>query len=417
MTAGWDAECLIVGGGIGGAVLALALGRAGRQVLILERDTVPPAVARPEILAGASMDVFAHLGVGDRIIREAALPLEGFELFEAGGRRRLFRVTREDLQRAGARPYSTDPARTRRVLLEEAQRTGSVRVQRGIEAQGLMWEDSIAVGVQARSGEALAAYRAPLTVGDDGTHSRIRASMGLALKLQDFPFDFLGGVIPRLPGQPDRTGQAWLNLDGLREGLLAGLFLPIPGERTALVFILTPTAAVRMRQALPGTFQASAARLSPLCAEAGRLPLFPEGFGYFRRPFGHAPCYLGDGVALLGDAAHPVTPAGGQGANMSVADASVLADVALEALQRSDCSARGLARYEAVRRPANQRSLQFSARPRGVLRCLQAAPWLSPLLVGFLRHVDAREPLKTRFLDSVSKAFVTRDVALSLKAT
>ncbi|MBI4342602.1 MAG: FAD-dependent monooxygenase, partial [Candidatus Omnitrophica bacterium] len=133
----------------------------------------------------------------------------------------------------------------------------------------------------------------------------------------------------------------------------------------------------------------------------------PEGDGHFRRPFGHAPRYVGDGIALLGDAAHPVTPAGGQGANMSVADAAVLAEVALEALRSGDRSARRLARYEIVRRPANARSLLFSARPRAMFRLLQIVPALAPCLIGFLRDVNRRPDLKRRFLGGVARAFVS----------
>jgi 2-polyprenyl-6-methoxyphenol hydroxylase-like FAD-dependent oxidoreductase len=250
-------------------------------------------------------------------------------------------------------------------------------------------------------------YRAPLIVGDDGTHSRIRSAMGASIALQDFPFDFMGAIMSRPTDQPPQTGQVWLNLKGIRQGLFAGLFLPIPRERTAVVFILTPGAAQRMRAAAPETFYDEAARLSPLCETRGRLPVFPDGFGYFRRPFGLASRYVGDGAALLGDAAHPVTPAGGQGANSSVADADVLAQVALEALRSGDCSAVRLACYEAIRRPANPRSLQFSQRPRLTFRLLQVAPWLSPLLREFLRAVDQREPLKVRFITSVSRSFTS----------
>lgn len=403
-----DAECVIVGGGIGGAVLALALARAGRRVLLLERDAAPPVIARPEILAGATMDLFERYGVGEPIRREAALPLEGLELFEAGGRTRLFTVTQDLLQRARARPYSTDPASVRRIVLDAAERTGAVRIHRGVEIEEVVREGSRVVGVRGRTAQGPAIYRASLTIGDDGADSRIRSSLGISMRRQDFPFDFLGAIIPRPSEQPARIGQAWLNLKGVRQGLFAGLFLPIPHERTAVVFIVSPRAAQQMRSGEGGAFDAAAARLSPLCETPGRLPAFPEAFGYFRRPFGLAARYIDDGAALLGDAAHPMTPAGGQGANSSVADAAVLSEVAVEALGRGDCSAARLARYERARRPANQRSLQFSRRPCQIFRLLQAAPWLAPLLHGFLRHVDDRESLKIRFMAGVSGAFTSQ---------
>ena len=43
-------DILIVGGGIGGAVLANLLARGGKRVAVLEKNLVPPPIARPEIL-------------------------------------------------------------------------------------------------------------------------------------------------------------------------------------------------------------------------------------------------------------------------------------------------------------------------------------------------------------------------------
>ncbi len=405
----WDAECVVVGGGIGGTVLALALGRAGRQVLILEREIAPPNAPRPEILAGATLDAFAKLGVEQRILREAAVPIAGLELFEAGGRHRIFGVTQQDIREANVRPHSTDPAMTRRILLEEAVHTGRVRVERGVEVIGLLREQGCVVGVEACRKDEPLVCRAALTIGDDGTHSRIRTALDISAPLADFPFDFLGAVVSRLPGQPEQTGQVWLDIHGLRKGIFAGIFLPIPNGKTALVFIMTPQAATEMRQSSAETFYAAAARFSPLCADANLLPRFPEGYGYFRRPFGHAARYVSDGAALMGDAAHPVTPAGGQGANMSIADAMVLAEVVLECLQRGDCSAQQLSRYESVRRPANERSLRFSAVPRQVFKWLQFIPALSGLLTFYLRYVDANQKLKIKFLGSVGRAFKSEE--------
>ena len=402
-----DADCIIVGGGIGGAVLALALAQAGRRAIILERSATPPpsAFARPEILAGATVETFTRLSIGERITREAAVPLDGLELYEAGGRDILFRVTQDDIRASRARPYSTDPAATRRIVLEEAARTGRVAIERGVEVQGLLRHGQTVVGVRAVKSGASCEYRAPLTVGDDGTHSRLRDALHIPVTLRNFAFDFLGAVIPRAPEQPDRVGQAWLNVAGMRRGLFAGLRLPIPGNRTALVFGVTPAILARLRRR-PDTFHPHAAHLSPVFAAAA-LPEFPEGYGHFSRPFGHAARYVGDGVALLGDAAHPVTPAGGQGANMSVADAIVLARVAMEGLRTGDCSVRRLAAYENERRPANARSLLFSRRPTTVFRFLQAVPFAGPLLLSFIRRANRRPDTKRRFVGGVARAFLS----------
>jgi 2-polyprenyl-6-methoxyphenol hydroxylase-like FAD-dependent oxidoreductase len=105
---------------------------------------------------------------------------------------------------------------------------------------------------------------------------------------------------------------------------------------------------------------------------------FPGDFVHIRRPWGHARRYGAAGAMLLGDAAHPVSPAGGQGANMSVADALALADVL------SNNGADALSEYERRRRPANARSMRFTRIAAGALS-------LPPALTGRLLPMAIEE--------------------------
>jgi 2-polyprenyl-6-methoxyphenol hydroxylase-like FAD-dependent oxidoreductase len=104
---------------------------------------------------------------------------------------------------------------------------------------------------------------------------------------------------------------------------------------------------------------------------------YPNGFTHFRIAWSRKPCFGIAGALLIGDAAHPVTPAGGQGANASVADALVIAEVALERPTEL------LTEYQRRRRAATLRSLSLSrgavrifSLPRPVLNLgLAVLPW------------------------------------------
>ena len=397
-----EADCVIVGGGIGGAVLALALGRKGRRVVVLERETRPLPAGRPEVLAGATLEIFDSLGVGSRIREQAALPIRGLEAWRAG-RDRLLALTEEDIREAGAAPHSTDPGLTRQLLMEAAE--AAVEVVRGVEVRELITDGSRVIGVRGvRGGEAIS-VNARLVVGDDGPHSKVREGLGIALPATNFALDFLAAAGPALPGLRNDIGEAWIDPWGVRRGLPAALFLPLPGARTAMVFLLSPGAYRRFSKLDPQVFHRAAVRLTPRAAELDSVHKFPEGFAHITRPFGHAQRYVADGAALLGDAAHPVTPAGGQGANMSAADAAVLTEVADAALARGDCGADALRSYESIRRPANERSLRFSSRTHNVLRLLQVMPLMAPLLPLGLGMVDRRPALRQRFIRSIAEAF------------
>jgi 2-polyprenyl-6-methoxyphenol hydroxylase-like FAD-dependent oxidoreductase len=105
----------------------------------------------------------------------------------------------------------------------------------------------------------------------------------------------------------------------------------------------------------------------------------------------------------MGDAAHPVTPAGGQGANASVADALVIAEAALEKPNEL------LTEYERRRRPPTLRSLSLSrlvtrlfSLPRPVLNLgLLALPWA-------VRWLNNRPEQFGRFLRIAAEAFRER---------
>src|SRR5215510_11190267 len=75
-------DFLIVGGGIGGLVLAELLGRGGKRVVVLERSTAPPPWSRPEILWPATFELLCSLLPRERWQERAVLPLEGVRLFD-----------------------------------------------------------------------------------------------------------------------------------------------------------------------------------------------------------------------------------------------------------------------------------------------------------------------------------------------
>ena len=56
-----QADMVIAGGGIGGALLAELLGRGGKRVIVLERSTASPNWLRPEILWPATAEVLCSL--------------------------------------------------------------------------------------------------------------------------------------------------------------------------------------------------------------------------------------------------------------------------------------------------------------------------------------------------------------------
>jgi 2-polyprenyl-6-methoxyphenol hydroxylase-like FAD-dependent oxidoreductase len=364
-------DVVIVGAGIGGAVLALDLGRRGWRIALVERESAPPQIARPEILWSPTTNALDRYsdrngdryGVADAIRERASVKLEGIEI---GGEKPWLRITRDDFNAAGVDAFSTNPAMTRAILAEAAVATGNVEIHRGVAVEELLRENGRVAGVRSKQLE----LEARLVVGDDGGHSVVRAQLGIPIALTPFPIEFVTAMIPRWTLPPSR-GRVWIDANG------AKAFIPWPGGEGIL--------------------------LIPLPAD--RPTPRDQDYKRIARPFGHAPSYVADGAALIGDAVHPMTPAGGQGANASIWDALALADVADAALRAGDVSRERLLAYERLRRPSNERSVAISRIARRAFRAGRYLP-LSLVVPAVMRTINALGWPKRRIIRVFASAFL-----------
>ena len=401
-------DAIIVGAGIGGAVLALALGTRGWKVKLLEREAQPPRMVRPEILWGATPAALDRFGVGDVIRTKTSVRLGGIQIFRRG--RRLLTLSASNLRDARVEAYSTDPGQTREAIASAAAATGNVTIQRGVEVRQIVRDGGKIVGVQASQDGKPLEEQARLVVGDDGAKSVVRRALlpEGETNLNIFPLDFITAAIPWPDELPPDQARVFINPQAFREGIPAVGCLPWPDGRGVLLMPLPHARAVALLEGTAEAFWSELAKLTPLAETLSAGLTFPGDFRRVQRPYGHAPQYVADGAAIIGDAAHPVSPAGGQGANASIWDALALAEVAHQALTVGDTSRERLARYETLRRPRNRDSLWFTERVVGVLRYAAYVPGISRLIPAMLRCIDSLPAVKSRIVSSFATTFVTR---------
>lgn len=318
-------DFLIVGGGIGGAVLANLLGRRGKRVLVLEKSRTPTPQNRPEILWPATVEVLRTL-IPSNLEERWLLPIRG-GLF-LYGQQPLLQIGPEVFQATGVQPYST--ANTRELLLRQAP----CEYLRGMEVTEVIRDKGRIVGVRARDTQSGATREllAEWTVGDDGVHSVIRRSCDLPMNVVRFPLELLGFGFDWPDSLPANTARVWLNKDRVQTGVLGMPAAPLPESRGAALIPLWPELFLHERR-LQRALRAFAAQESTLEELLGPRT-YPGGFMRFRIAWSRTPRFGIPGALLMGEAAHPVTPAGGQRANLSVADALVIAQAASERPQQ-----------------------------------------------------------------------------------
>jgi 2-polyprenyl-6-methoxyphenol hydroxylase-like FAD-dependent oxidoreductase len=382
-------DILVVGGGVGGAVLAALLVLGGRTVTVLERSTKPPAFLRPEILWPAAVQTLC--GLRDRAFweRQCIRPLAGISLHRGGEWQDV--ITRSVLEQAGVQPFLTHPNHLRETLLAIC----GANLRRGVEVTEILRGNGTVTGARARDlqgGESFS-VTASLTVGDDGTRSAVRAACGIGIHLHPFPVEFLVRGVAMPQNMHADVVKLWLAPREDRSGLLAFGMMPLPGPEAACIAIVrTPQAddTAALTTALAGLFPRSEDAPVPLDALA-----FPQGFTRIRREWGHAASYGAPGAVLLGDALHPVSPAGGQGANMAIADAAVLARLILG--NEPDL----IPAYEAARRRANERGIRPS-RMAAQMFAFTGVPMLGALPAILIPKLLARPSLIAALLRSIA---------------
>lgn len=371
-------DVAIVGAGIGGAVLALDLGRRGYRVALIERDAAPPRIARPEILWSPTIRALERFGIAEAIRDTCSVHVERIEI---GGAKPWVSITHDDFASAGVDAYSTNPSMTRALIADAAVATGKVEVMRGAVVEELLRD-----GVRAKRGDETLEVNASVVVGDDGANSVVRKRLGIDLALTAFPIEFVTASIPRWPLAPNRA-RVWL-------GDAAAAFIPWPRGEGVLLLPMTTAPS-------PDVFWNTLERLTPMAGAVREQLEFPRDFTRVARPFGHVATYVANGAALIGDAAHPMTPAGGQGANASIADAIALADVLDDALRASDVSRDRLLAYERLRRPRNEQSISFSRFARRAFRIGRFLP------IAAIAPIVARLLPKRAVIRTFATAFVS----------
>jgi 2-polyprenyl-6-methoxyphenol hydroxylase-like FAD-dependent oxidoreductase len=384
-------DFLIVGGGIGGAVLANLLSRRGKRVLVLEKGRTPVPQARPEVLWPATAEVLRTL-IPVELEQRWSLPIRGAAVVY--NNEELLRLGPEVFDAAGVQPYST--ANTRELLMQQA----ACEYQRGVEVTEVLRDGVRVVGVRARdidSGverDVLAEW----TVGDDGVHSVIRRGCGLPMDIVPFALHLAGFAFDWPASLPANAVRVWLNKERRQTGVLGMPIAALPEGKGVGLIPMWPEVG-QDEQRLQAALRSFASQ-DPALEELIGARAYPAGFARFQIGYGRTPCFGCAGALLMGDAAHPVTPAGGQGANLSVADALVIVDAALERPQQL------LDEYQGRRRAPTERSLSLS---RTATRVASMPRFLTNIGLAILpcvaRRLGNRPETLGRFLRFAAEAF------------
>jgi 2-octaprenyl-6-methoxyphenol hydroxylase len=175
-------------------------------------------------------------------------------------------------------------------------------------------------GIDVTLGDG-ASIEASLLVAADGARSRLRERAGIATHGWDYD---QSGIVVTVGHERDHCGRAEEHF------LPAGPFaiLPLKGPRSSLVWTEDRAEAARITALSEDEFHLELEQRFGLHLGEIRALDKPRAFplGYFV-----ARSFVGERLALVGDAAHVIHPIAGQGLNMGLKDIAALAEVIVDA--------------------------------------------------------------------------------------
>jgi 2-polyprenyl-6-methoxyphenol hydroxylase-like FAD-dependent oxidoreductase len=312
-------QVVIVGAGPAGMTLAYLLARNGVGVTVIETHHDFARAFRGEGLQRSGIDAFRQMGLGERFDRIPHTELATIEVYSGG--RLVVRASAAGLGRAEVRLVS-QPALLE-MLVEEAAKHQSFRIDRGVTMRDFVRRDGRVVGVRATADGETREYLADLVVGADGRHAATRKHSGFPELSAPQGYDVLWLKVPYPASFPDnhtaifesaanRAATAFPTADGQ---LQVGFVIPKGGY-----------AALRARGADNWTEEL-----------IGRLPMYlanhlrehrdvVAGATLLNVVCGRLTEWTAPGLLLIGDAGHPMSPVGGQGVNIALRDALVAAN-------------------------------------------------------------------------------------------
>jgi len=333
-------DVIILGGGLNGASMALALAHGGITSVVI--DYADPKTiltanydGRTCAIAAASKSVLEVIGAWENMA-DGAEPILDIRI--ADGQSPLF--LHYDHHDVGDEPlgYIVENLVTRSALYRAIEKNDLIKMIAPTKVETIE-RDQDAMTITLSDGQVV---RAPLAIGAEGRKSMLREWAGI--KTYNWSYK-QSAVVCTVKHKEPHNGLA------VEHFLPAGPFaiLPMTDNRCSIVWTEGTDQANYLVNLDDQTFLDELHRRFD--GYLGDLEVIGPRFCY---PLGlqHAYHYTQDRLALIGDAAHGMHPIAGQGLNMGIRDVAVLAEILVNArrLGRDIGSADVLAEYEQWRR-------------------------------------------------------------------
>lgn len=331
-------DVFISGGGVGGLTLALKLVRRGVDVVIAERLSKKAPVYKGELLQPKSMQVFDGLGLFDEI-QSRSNEIKILDMLELSS---SLKVRDQSFLDYSVLPGKYDAAymvhheELKSILLKAASDYPNFHYFNGTACKD--YTDSSAL---LQRGKETINVEADFFIGAEGRTSVTRKAMGIQVKQTMYNHHFLTVTFPR--AENFRDGQIISTYNRF-----LGLF-PLPDQQVRSVYLIPEGDYQELKKKPISHFHKLYTDLAPVVDGYVQQLTDWKKIQLMIPVMYHAPSYVKDNKAIIGDAAHAVHPMAGEGMNMAIQDADILGELLADMKESGQLDAENLAWYERVR--------------------------------------------------------------------
>jgi len=385
-------RCCVVGGGPAGMMLGYLLGRAGIEVVVLEKHADFFRDFRGDTVHPSTLQVMDELGLIDGFLKLPHQDVRKLEGIFGGTSVRI-----ADLSRLNVKyPFIAMMPQWDflNFLRESGKKFTSLKVMMNTEATDLIKDGARVAGVKANTPEGMIDIEADLTIACDGRHSLVRERAGLAAEEIGAPMDVLWF---RAGKRANETESVFARVD---PGRMMVTFDRGDYWQCAYVIAKGQYDEVKAR-GLPALL-ADVARMAPILKSGlsdikswDDVKLLTVAINRLKR-------WTRPGLLCIGDAAHAMSPIGGVGVNLAVQDAVATANLLAAKLvngcppedeldavrRRREFPVRMTQRMQVV---AQNNIVSAALKPGGaalkvplVVRLITAVPWLQGITARFV---------------------------------
>uniref|UniRef100_A0A973W0H6 FAD-dependent oxidoreductase n=2 Tax=Bradyrhizobium septentrionale TaxID=1404411 RepID=A0A973W0H6_9BRAD len=310
-------RCCVVGGGPAGMMLGYLLGRAGVDVVVLEKHADFFRDFRGDTVHPSTLQVMDELGLIDGFLKLPHQDIQKLDGMFGGASVRI-----ADLSRLSVKyPFIAMMPQWDflNFLRESGRRFPSLQVLMSAEATDLIRHGDAVTGVRANTADGPVDIEAELTIGCDGRHSVVRERAGLEVEEIGAPMDVLWFRVGR---RPDETENLFARVE---HGKMMVTF--DRGDYWQCAYVIAK-----------GQYEAVQARgLAALLDDVVHLaPILKDGIADVKSfddvklltvAINRLTRWTRPGLLCIGDAAHAMSPIGGVGVNLAVQDAVATANI------------------------------------------------------------------------------------------